>query len=255
MLKIRLFILFIFSFSVSLTAAPQKEIKAIIFDCDGVLVDTEYLKFLAWQKALEEEGVTFTLEEYMPLGGFSSKRILDGIRNQKDICIPEEVIAKKNALYSARQKQGVPPIEDMVIIARQLSESREQLGICLGMASFPSHPEIKQNLCHISLEHAFDFVISGDDDLSDYTDPEGTNKPKPYIYLEAAKRAGVSPSSCLVFEDSAAGVTAAADAGMMVIAVPNQYTLHQDFSKAARVVTDYADLKELSFLDSQFLLP
>ena len=95
------------------------------------------------------------------------------------------------------------------------------------------------------MENAFDLVISGSDDLDDYVDAEGKNKPKPYIYIEASKRLNILPEFCLVFEDTTAGVDAAADAGMIPIAVPNQFTLNHDFSKAIRVFSSYEELPSI----------
>ena len=220
----------------------SSEIEAVIFDCDGVLVDTEYLKFLAWKDALAAENIDFTIEEYMPVVGHSSKNILLMISKQKGIEIPQSVIERKESHYGALQKQGVPPIKEMIAFAKGLSESREKLGIKLGLASSAPTEEIMQNLRQIGLENAFDLVISGSDDLDSYVDKDGKNKPKPYIYIEAAKRLNVAPSKCLVFEDTTAGVEAAFFAGMIVIAVPNQFTLQQDFSKATQVIHDHAKL-------------
>lgn len=216
-------------------------IEAVIFDCDGVLVDTEYLKFLAWKEAFEAIGISFTIEEYMPVIGHSSKNILCMLKEMKKMELSEEVIEVKNARYRMLQKRGVPAIDGMVSFARSLADRKQDLGIKLGLASSAPKEEILQNLEQIGLQHSFDLVISGSDDLDAYHDPEGKNKPKPYIYLEAAKRLKVDPCKCLVFEDTSAGVEAAALAGMIVIAVPNQFTIHQDFSKAKAVkyVSDY----------------
>lgn len=227
------------------------DIEAVIFDCDGVLVDTEYLKFLAWQEALATKNIPFTIEEYMPMIGHSSKNILLMLKKLKGIEISSEVIELKNAKYPLLQQQGVPPIKEMVAFAKHLSEERQNLGIKLGLASTAPKKEILQNLKQIGLENSFDLIISGSDDLGNYIDHEGKNKPKPYIYIEAAKRLNVNPSKCLVFEDSAAGIEAAATAGMIAIAVPNQFTLQQDFSKAAKIIYSYNELPVQEF----FLIP
>ncbi len=219
-----------------------QNIEAIIFDCDGVLVDTEYLKFLAWQHALETKKVEFIIEEYRPLVGHSSKNILQMIREAKGIDIDEEVIEVRNAKYRVLQEQGVPPLIPMIEFAGKLSQKREKLGFKLGLASSASQEEILNNLKQIGLSEAFDLIISGSDDLNGYVDEEGKNKPKPYIYIESAKRLGVSPSHCLVFEDTTAGIEAAFKAGMVVVAVPNQLTLNQDFSKAAQIMYSYKNL-------------
>lgn len=226
----------------SLQTPFSKEVDAVIFDCDGVLVDTEYLKFLAWQKALDAHNISFSLEEYKPLVGHSSKNILLMMKKLKGQEISEEVIALRTQLYQNLQAQGVPPIQEMVDFARRLSLDKHSLGIKLGLASSASREEIVQNLAQIGLLDAFDVVISGHDDLGDYVDPEGKNKPKPYIYLEAAKRLGIEPSRCLVIEDTQAGIEAAFGAWMIPIAVPNRYTEGQDFSKAAKIFWSYSEL-------------
>ena len=97
------------------------------------------------------------------------------------------------------------------------------------------------NLKHIGLEHAFDFIVSGSDDLESYIDDQGKNKPKPYIYLEASKRLNIPPEHCLVFEDSEAGIEAATTAGMIAIAIPNWMTKEQNFSKANRVINSISE--------------
>ncbi len=239
-------LLFVLALSSHLTASITTPygggIEAIIFDCDGVLVDTEYLKFLAWQEALADELIPFSIEEYMPVIGHSSKNILLMIETVKNRSIPEEVIELKNAKYRILQKQGVPPIHDMIALVKRFNEKKQALGIKLGLASSASMEEILQNLEQIGLRNYFDVIISGSDDLDDYVDVEGKNKPKPYIYIEAAKRLGVTPSKCLVFEDTAAGIEAASTANMIAVAVPNRFTLNQDFSLAVEVGYSHKNL-------------
>lgn len=223
--------------------APDGDtIEAVIFDCDGVLVDTEYLKFLAWQEALASKNIPFTIEEYQPVIGHSSKNILLMLEKMKNIDIPEEVIKMKNGRYHALQQQGIPPIAEMIAFAKRCAEEKLKLGIKLGLASSAPSEEIIRNLEQIGLEKCFDLIISGSDDLNSYSDEEGKNKPKPYIYMEAAKRLSVSPSKCVVFEDTTAGIEAAANAGMIAIAIPNRFTAGQDFSKARRVIHSYQEL-------------
>ena len=74
-------------------------------------------------------------------------------------------------------------------------------------------------------------------------DPDGTNKPKPYIYTLIAHNMEVNPEGCIVLEDSGAGVIAAADAGMAAIAIPDKFTQNHDFSKAKAI----ADFKHMTF--------
>ncbi|MBA3815003.1 MAG: HAD family phosphatase [Parachlamydiaceae bacterium] len=231
--------------SLSASADLYCKTKVVIFDCDGVLVDTEYLKFLAWQEALASYMIDFSIEEYMPLVGHSSKNILAMIAWSKQLKLAEQIIDLKNDKYKALQKQGVQAIQPMADFARALSENKERLELKLGLASSAPQEEIFINLQQIGLENAFDLIVSGSDDLEDYNDEEGKNKPKPYIYIEAAKRLNVLPEFCLVFEDTAAGVEAAAGAGMTIVAVPNQFTINQDFSKASTMLHSFEELPSI----------
>lgn len=85
---------------------------------------------------------------------------------------------------------------------------------------------------HLGIEDLFDVILSGHDDLIDYSDPEGVNKPKPYIYLHAAKLLNVSPTECVVIEDSMTGIISSKTAGCITIAIPNRFTEMQDLSAA-----------------------
>ncbi len=220
----------------TLSTSYCKEIHAIIFDCDGVLVDTEYLKFLGWQKALATQNIELSIEEYKMVAGHSSKKILQMLQTMKGLHIPEEMIPLRQQCYQELQKKGVPPIKEMVAFAQQLSEEKNSMGIKLGLASSAGTKEILFNLKQVGLENAFDLIISGSDDLGSYHDPEGTNKPKPYIYLEAAKLLQINPEHCLVYEDTEAGIESATAAGMIGIAVPNWLTKQQNFSKASKIL-------------------
>ncbi|MDF2578141.1 MAG: cbbY [Chlamydiales bacterium] len=210
--------------------------KAIIFDCDGVLADTEILKFKAWQDVFEQHSLTLTIDEYRQVAGHTSERILQELSQMKGISIPLVVIKEKQQLYKQIQQQGVPPIQPAIDYLKLLYEAKAIYGFKLGLASSASHAEINTNLTQLGISHVFDSIVSGKDDLSEYQDSEGTNKPKPYIYREIAKRLNISPSDCVVFEDSGAGIEAAYAAGCYPIAVPNTITEDHDFSKAAYIL-------------------
>lgn len=239
----------------SISTSFSNEMEAVIFDCDGVLVDTEYLKFLGWQKALASLNIELSIEEYKVVAGHSSKKIIDLLQVMKGIVIPEEAIYLRREEYRKLQEQGVAPIKEMVEFVHCLSQNKAIWGIKLGLASSASTNEILVNLKQIGLDQAFDLIISGTDDLHDYENVGGKNKPKPYIYLEASKRLNISPERCLVFEDSEVGIEAASKAGMVAIAIPNWITKEQNFSKANKIIHSISELpiwvsntlKEVSF--------
>lgn len=232
-------------------AKQQPNYSVIIFDCDGVLVDTEHLKFLAWKEALARHKVVLDVKEFMPLIGYNSVYTLQNINAIKKVNLSKDIIPEQKKLYKALQEKGIPPISAAVLLAKRLAKDKNNLGIKLALASSAPKAEIMRNLKAVGLEQAFDVIISGHDDLQDVVDPEGTNKPKPYIYQKVARWLNVAPTDCLVFEDTAAGVAAAAGAGMTVFAVPNQLTAKQDFGKAARVLGSLSELKIKEILYSK----
>lgn len=228
-------------------------VKAVIFDCDGVLVDTEYLKFEAWREALAKHNINFTIEDYLPLVGHSSEKIASEIEKQKNAHFDQKiVISEKNVFYKARQAQGVPPIPEAVTFLKSILENKAKYNIKLGLASSAPHAEINRNLSSIGVNPKdFDAIASGDDDLKHIVDPEGTNKPKPYIYQIIAKSLSVVPEECIVFEDTNAGVEAAATAGMKAYAVPNKFTEKQDFKKAVQVLPSLSNFDIKAILQNK----
>lgn len=242
MKKVRILLLFTALFF-QFQLVPFEDIQAVIFDCDGVLVDSEQLKHYAWQKAVAAYNVDFSLEDYLPLVGESAVNILAKISGLKNVILPACLIDSRNSEYAYLQNQQVIPMQPMVHFVSDLWRNRVVYGIKkLAAASSACQKEIMINLERIGLTNVFDVIVSGEDDLDSYGDKKDTNKPAPYIYLEASKKLAIAPEHCLVFEDSAAGVTAAAAAGMRVIAVPNQCTLGHDFSRATKVMLSLSGL-------------
>lgn len=222
-----------------LTSAANAAVKAVIFDCDGVLVDTENLKFQAWREALNKYKIDFILEDYLPLVGHSSEKIAAEIEHQKKTQFDKtRLIQEKNAIYKARQAEGVPAIPEAVTFLKTLLKNKAEYQVAVGLASSASHAEINRNLQSIGVNPKdFDAIASGDDDLKHIKDAEGTNKPKPYIYQIIAKTLKVAPDQCIVFEDTQAGVEAAYSAGMRVFGTPNEFTQNHDFSKTVKVMS------------------
>lgn len=249
---IQLFIMI--SISLGINAMP----KAILFDCDGVLVDTEYMKFTAWQKALHQENVDLSLEEYMKLAGSSSKIIAQAIMNDKNCKFDAtKVIEYKNELYKEASSKGVEPIVPAVKYLNALLAQKKEMHIQVAIVSSDSRENILRNLKFANVNtELLDGVFSGHDDLVHINDPEGTNKPKPYIYQIAAEKLGIDPKFIIVFEDTNAGVISAHSAGMQVIALPNAFSKQHDFSKAILITSldkfSIDDLKHINGSKTHF---
>lgn len=216
----------------------EASIKAIIFDCDGVLVDTEELKFQAWAKVLEESGITLSLERYQSLIGQTGLSILKSISQDHQIEFDPNIVDKKNELYWELQKTSLKSIEPMINVVEWARIKRDNHEILLGVASSSSRKEILCNLEFLKISDQFDVILSGKDDLKSYHNPLGVNKPQPYIYLEMCHLLGLNPNECLVIEDSEAGVISAKTAGCLVIAVPTQWTQQQNFGMADLILYD-----------------
>lgn len=224
-------------------------IKAIIFDCDGTLVDSEEFHFLAWQVAFQKKNYQldkeFYINNFSGLGDFEISKIA--------VCIvgvngAEELVRNKNKFFDEYQAAGISPVAATVEFAKRLFDQKEKYGFKLGVASGARKKEILHNLKSLNIEQYFDVILSGRDDLSEYTDLEGTNKPKPYIYLKAAKMLGLKPEECVAIEDSRTGVCSAKEAGCFTIAVPNGYTEAHDLSHAHLKIKSFAALSVDDFL-------
>lgn len=221
----------------------EASIKAVIFDCDGILVDSEGIKYEAWKRVLQSRGIDLTHEKYQVLAGLSGLSILSHLEKELRIHLDPKIINEKDDLYKEMQREGIKPIGPMLSAFQWVKEKHNAKELMLGVASSASKSEIIYNLTCLKICDDFDIILSGKEDLKHYNDPKGVNKPKPYIYMEAALRLGVKTSECLVIEDSEAGVSSAKNAGCKVIAVPNDWTIRQNFEKADLIL--YVPNKEL----------
>lgn len=223
-------------------------IKAIFFDCDGTIVDSENAHYLAWQYALKKQGSDLTIEDYYAYVGGSTETISVSLSKILGKNCADEILKDKSAYFLELLYQGLPPIRSTVDLIYQLNNKKSEHGFKLGVTSAAKKQEILLHLKHLEIEKFFDIIISGRDDLAQYNDPEGVNKPKPYIYLHAAKRLNIAPRECVVIEDSSSGVKAGIDAGCFTIAIPNSYSFYQDFSFANLKVESFANMDVEQFL-------
>jgi HAD superfamily hydrolase (TIGR01509 family) len=205
-------------------------IKAIFWDNDGILVDTERLYFLATQRALASADIPFSREQYVEFflvqgkgafhlaaeRGMSPERIIQ-LRSERD-AIFSELLARESLVID-----GVRGVLESL-------HGRYQMGIVT------SSERMHFDLIHrgTNLLRYFQFVLlSGDYKRS---------KPHPDPYLMAVERAGVQPHECLVIEDSARGLAAARSAGLRCVVVPSELTRGSDFTGAHRVLESLAEL-------------
>ncbi|HMQ69649.1 MAG TPA: HAD family phosphatase [Ignavibacteria bacterium] len=186
-----------------------KEIKCIIFDCDGVLVDSEEIGTGVLLSMAKEFGLRMTLEEaMMNFSGRSLKDCLNEIENRTGQKLPEDftdVFRKKTFEKYESELQPVKGVKEFI----------ESLTISFCVASSGPMDKIRSNLSITGLAEKF-----GDNVFSSYL--INSWKPDPEIFLHAAKEMGFSPKECIVIEDSKAGVISAKRGGFTVYALANE---------------------------------
>jgi len=220
----------------------------IIFDCDGTLIDSEQAYFLSWLESLKIRGTTMSLEEYTTYAGYSGAHISEKLHAKVKIDSAEAILEDAAAAFRELHSHLITPIERTLKLVRLLASQKRELGIKMGVASAAAKKELILNLNRFGLVELFDIIISGKDDLTEYSDPEGTNKPKPYIYLHTARELGLEPSRCAAMEDSGPGVQAAVSAGLLTFAVPNHFTQQHDFSRAHFTIDSSSEIDLQEFL-------
>lgn len=161
---------------------------------------------------------------------------------------PHKLLKSMHEYYSQHQLEGIPPILHTINFLNHLNQEKERFGLKLAVASGARKVEIIHNLRTLQIANYFDVVLSGFDDLAEYKDSEGTNKPKPYVYLKAANMLGFKPQQCIAIEDSSSGISAAVTAGCITVAVPNDFTKQQDLSHAHFKIESFDGLDFIEFL-------
>lgn len=204
-------------------------IKAVIFDLDGVIVDTAHYHYVAWQKLAKELGITFTEKENEKLKGVSRMRSLEIILELGGISLSdekkEELATKKNSWF-VDYIEAIKPEEIFKGVKQMLNSLREN-GYKVALASSSKNAETVLRL--LEIKGFFDAVVDGTMIIK--------SKPDPEIFLLAASKVGVYPNECIVFEDAEAGVEAAIAAGMKCVGVGSADQL----SKANFIVKSTAD--------------
>lgn len=205
-------------------------IKAVIFDMDGVIIDSEPIESLAWEKILKEYGKKPIINEWGLVHKVGTKSI-DFILKKHGLVEKEEIIRdKKRKIFIDLVLKNLILMPGFLRLLTGLKKRK----IKLGVASNRFQEHVGLIMKKLKIEDEFNALIGND--------PTIEIKPAPDIYLKAAKALGVNPKNCLAIEDSESGIVSAKAAGMKVIAVPNRYTKHQDFSKADKVVKSLSEI-------------
>ncbi len=209
-------------------------IKAILFDLDGLMFDSEPHSLASWEAVLKERGVTLdqlTVDSILGLRiDATARTLIDKYR------LPDTVQGLSDAKteYQIAHLAGhVPPMPGLFELLGEI----DRRGLQKAIASSGIRRYVEAVLRVNGLLDRFGVIITGDQ--------VAHGKPAPDVFLAAARALSVEPQDCLVLEDAPAGVQAAKAAGMRCIAVPDHGVAQLDLSQADRVVASLSDVRAL----------
>ena len=206
----------------------MENIKAVIFDMDGVIVESEFRNYKAKLKVLEPFNVTFDYEYYSQFPGNSNIVVWQKIIEDFSIPVTAEEMHKVDLIArdDLIKQEGHIAIDGALELIKKLSKK-----YVLALASGSPKHIIEDTVKFFDIEKYFKFIISGE--------TIENCKPAPDIFLITAKNIGINPENCVVIEDSANGVMAAKSAGMKCIGYENENSGKQDLSLADLIIKDH----------------
>jgi HAD superfamily hydrolase (TIGR01509 family) len=208
--------------------------NGVLWDMDGVLVDTGELHFQAWMQALTEFGIPFSQELFLKTFGMNNLSILTFLLGRPpdpayfmQVCDRKETLFRQIIRGQVRLLPGV----------RSWLDRLQRLGYRQAVASSAPQVNIETLIAEIQIRPFFSALVSA------YDMP---GKPDPAVFLEAAHQLGLPPENCVVVEDSVSGIAAARRAGTKCLAVTTTYPM-KDLLGADRIVESLENLKEEDF--------
>ncbi|MFT6135660.1 MAG: HAD superfamily hydrolase (TIGR01509 family) [Cyclobacteriaceae bacterium] len=209
-------------------------LKAVIFDMDGVIINSEPLHYRAYHAMFNEVGISVSATFYDTLTGRSTINICRQLVDQFSLTqVPEELVAIKRRHYQYIFEND--KTFDLIKGVRALIQDYHAHGITLVLGSSASMPNINQTFKRFDLDPYFKAKISGAELKA--------SKPHPEIFIKAAEATGYSAKECLVIEDATNGIEAAKAAGIYCVAFASEHSNNQDYSKADLVIQDFEAIK------------
>jgi HAD superfamily hydrolase (TIGR01509 family) len=185
---------------------PPRSFKAYLFDCDGTIADSMPLHYVAWSKALAEQGCEFSEDLFYAWGGMSVAEIIFTLNELRGLNMPVADVGKrKEALYF----ENLPRLKAVPEVLEHIEASYGR--IPLAVVSGSTRESVTASLTALHILDKFDTLVCA----GDYR----KSKPDPEPFLIAARRLGIAPENCLVFEDADMGIQAATAAGMASVKV------------------------------------
>ena len=186
---------------------PSGNFRAFLFDCDGTVVDSMPIHYSAWKKTLAEWNCDFPEELFYSWGGKPIREIVASLNEIYKLDMPLDVVSK------IKEEFFVAELPNLQVIPATVSVINEFYGkIPFAIASGGRGKTVTESLRITNLLSKFETIVGAEDYVH--------SKPAPDCYLEAARRLGVDPKDCLVFEDTDLGIDSATSAGMASVKVP-----------------------------------
>jgi HAD superfamily hydrolase (TIGR01509 family) len=213
--------------------------RALIFDFDGLLVDTETPLFMAWEQIYRDHGYALPRGLWLTIvggdggAGFDPARYLEAQTGLK--LNPADLDQLERRYYGAfaRDQHFQPGVESLVASARQL-------GLALGIASSSPRAWVMEHLARVGSQDVWDVIVGRED--------VGLVKPDPALYRLACARLAVQPGEAIAFEDSQNGLAAAQAAGLRCVVVPNPMTTGSDFTRADILVDSLTEVSLVAIM-------
>jgi beta-phosphoglucomutase-like phosphatase (HAD superfamily) len=177
-------------------------VRGLIFDCDGTLVDSMPLHMRAWEHAITSKGGSWNCEFFLSKKGMPEEDIVALYNTQFALALdPGDAVKAKHKFFRAHAAEfkPIPHVVDIVLKHRGV--------LPMAIASGGTRENVSLELDALHIKDFFEAILTADDDVKP--------KPAPDIFLEAARRIGVAPGYCQVFEDGDLGLEAARIAGML----------------------------------------
>jgi len=198
--------------------------RPIVFDCDGVLVDSEQLAWSAWRRVLAQYGITLTQEDIALLTGRTDRDAHLHFSGRGELPDHAAFWAELSEVTFRLFDQHLLAFED----AADTLDALQSRGASMAVASSSPRDRLDRSLAATGLQKYFEFTVGGDEV------PLG--KPAPDLFLAAATGLAVQPETCFAVEDAPAGIRAARAAGMTVVAVERGHYSLEDLRTADLVV-------------------
>ena len=191
----------------------MKNYKAILFDMDGVLIESEYLMRASAIRALADYGVTAQHEDFLEFTGMGEDRFVGGVAEKHGLVYKTEMKELAYDYFGQKVKEEA----HVPAGVKEMLEALHRKGLTLAVCSAADLRKVRYNLMAIGVDESiFSALVTGSD--------VARKKPFPDIYLEGAHRIDMAPQDCLVIEDAISGIQAAHAAGMDAVGVPTTFS-------------------------------